>query len=182
MLVSWADPVTSVTSAEEEVQWFRGSATASRNIWLMYNPEPSNGISTLSERRRGDVPGLGSFEITYLSDVWTVCALLKTQISFPDPNPATTIYYMRIILQQTTHIRSPRDDEDTPPVTVTTPFVICEKGQKPPPKPSLSVPALWRGVTSHGPDTPGGEVGGLDLTGIARLPNDETGRPSTLDG
>jgi len=179
MLVSWADPVA---SSEEEVQWLRGSFTSSRTIWLMYNPEPNNAVSTLDERRRGDVPGLGPFEVKFMSDVWTVCALLKSHISIPSPDPATTVYYMRIILTQTTEIRSPRDDESTPPIVATTPFVIWEKGVKPPPRPALNAPALWKGTAAQGRDTRGGDAGGINLTGIGRLPNDETGRPSTLEG
>jgi hypothetical protein len=178
MVVSWADPVA---SSEEEVEWLRGSVSASRLIWVMYNPEPSNGVSVLDERRRGDVPGLGPFEIRFMSDVWTVCALLKSYVSIPTPSPETTIYYMRIILTQTTAIRSPRDDPDTPPIVVTTTFVVSEKGIKPPPRPSPNAPALWRGTAAQGLDTKGGDINGLSVSGIGRLPNDETGRPSTMD-
>lgn len=128
------------------------------------------------------MPGLGPFDIRFISDVWTVCALLKTQVSITQPEPATTIYYIRIVLSQTTAIKSPRDDESTPPIVSTTPFVVWEKGVKPPPKPAKDAPVLWRGTASQGPDTKGGDDGPLNVTGIGRLPNDETGRPSTLDG
>lgn len=67
MLVSWPDPITSTTDGE--VKWMKGSVTAKRMITLLYNPEPNNGVSTLDERRRGEVQGLGSFDVRYTSDV-----------------------------------------------------------------------------------------------------------------
>lgn len=67
MLVSWSDPISSTT--EGEVKWLKGVVTAQRMITLLYNPEPSNGVSTLDERRRGEVQGLGPFDVRYMSDV-----------------------------------------------------------------------------------------------------------------
>lgn len=175
MTVSWADPVG---HSEEEVRWLRGNVVASRGIWLMYNPDPEDGVSTLNERRRGEVPGLGPFEIRFMSDVWTVCALLKSTININFPEPTCTIYYIRIVLTQTTSIRSPRDDPaTTEPILSTIPFVVWEKGVRPPRQLARDSPALWRGTECGGEDT-----GSLQVTGMGRLPNDETGRPSTLEG
>lgn len=175
MTVSWADPVG---NSEEEVRWLRGNVTASRGIWLMYNPDPGDGVSRLDERRRGEVPGLGPFEVRFMSDVWTVCALLKSSINMMSPSPDCTIYYVRVVLNQTTSIRSPREDPDTSrPIVATTPFVVFERGVRPPRGLAHETPALWRGEAAGGTDT-----GGLHIHGVGRLPNDETGRPSTLEG
>lgn len=72
MLVSWSDPVSSTQSPganEAEVKWLHGTVKTKRSITLLYNPDPSNGVSNLDERRRGEVEGLGAFDVRYLSQV-----------------------------------------------------------------------------------------------------------------
>lgn len=98
-------------------------------------------------------------------------------MTISEPAAAVTIFYARICLQQTYAIKSPRDDETKPTVHPTT-FVICEKGMRPPAaRPSPGTPALWRGTAAGGKDT-----GPFTISTVGRLPNDENGRPSTLDG
>lgn len=70
MLVSWSDPVSATSPHDEsEVKWLTGTVKTSRSITLLYNPDPNNGVSTLDERRRGDVDGIGGFDVRYLSQV-----------------------------------------------------------------------------------------------------------------
>lgn len=71
MLVSWSDPVSSSAQdpKEGEAKWLHGNIKTQRTITLLYNPDPSNGVSVLDERRRGDVQGIGPFEVRYLSAV-----------------------------------------------------------------------------------------------------------------
>ncbi|BEI98873.1 hypothetical protein CcaverHIS631_0311720 [Cutaneotrichosporon cavernicola] len=176
MLVSWSDP-SSAAADEAEVKWLTGTVKTNRSITLLYNPDPSNGVSTLDERRRGDVDGLGAFEVRYLSQVWTVCALMNIMLNMSHPDPKTTIYYARVSMVQRVATMSPRDDAATtkPRISNTT-FPLWEKGIKPPPqRPTQGTPAIWRGTEAGGKDE-----GGLSLIGSARLPTDETGRPSTL--
>jgi hypothetical protein len=174
MTVSWNDPVS---SSDEEIPWMKGSAVAARCICLIYNPDPTGGINSLDMRQDGVVPGLGIFDSRLASDVWTVCALLRTTLSFPDPSPAATIYYVRTVLEQRAATTSPRDPEGSKPIVSMTPFAVWEKGVRPPKVPTRSSPAVWRGRQAGGSDT-----GTLQVSGIGRLPNDETGRPSTLPG
>lgn len=176
MTVTWSEPVT---HTDDEVQWVKGTLSTSRTVTLLYNPEPSNGVSKLDEGRSGDVPGLGAFNFHFTSDTWTVCAVLRINLAIPCPSPATTIYYARVLLEQRTDMISPRDDPDmAEPIINKTNFVIWEKGIRPPPqRPTRDTPALWRGTEAQGYD-----IGGLTTSGVGRLPNDETGRPSTLEG
>lgn len=104
---------------------------------------------------------------------------MKLNINIPEPTPTTSIYYIRVFLRQTYAITSPRDDPATAePIVTTTPFVVYEKGVRPPPhRPTRDMPALWRGRAAEGGDT-----GGINISAVGRLPNDETGRPSTLEG
>lgn len=104
---------------------------------------------------------------------------MKLAINIPEPAPTASIYYIRVFLRQTYAITSPRDDPETAePVVTTTPFVVFEKGIRPPPnRPTRGMPALWRGKEAEGADS-----GGVHISSVGRLPNDETGRPSTLAG
>lgn len=110
---------------------------------------------------------------------WTVCAPMNILLNFSDPSPKTAIYYARVSLIQRTVTTSPRDDPETAvPRITSTNFALWEKGTKPPPqRPTKDTPAFWRGAEADGKDS-----GGFSVTGCARLPTDETGRPSTLQG
>ncbi|TXT16037.1 hypothetical protein VHUM_00540 [Vanrija humicola] len=180
LTVSWNEAVgggTSSSNLESEIQWLRGTVEASRYITVLYNPDPENGINTLDVRRRGDVGGIGVFEVRLTSNPWTICGLVKIHVSIPDPSPTTTIYYARLLLNQTATITSPRDDPATAvPIVSSTPFVIWDKGHRPPKAtPTRDTSAFYRGRSAQGSD-----AGGLVLSGVGRIPNDEAGRPSTL--
>jgi len=176
MTVSWSDPVS---GSDEEIPWLKGTVNVTRCVCFMYNPEPSGGITSLDMRKDGDVGGIGVFEARFVSDIWTVCALLRTSLTIPAPSPAVAVYYVRTILEQTAAVSSPRDAEGTPPLVSMTPFIIWEKGVRPTniKGPGRGAPAIWRGAAAGGPDS-----GSLQMSVIGRLPNDETGRPSTLPG
>lgn len=102
---------------------------------------------------------------------------MNIMLNFASPDPKTTIYYARVAMVQRMSMRSPRDDPlATDPRMSVTNFVLWEKGIKPPPqRPTTGTPAIWRGTEASGKDE-----GGFTLLGSARLPTDETGRPSTL--
>lgn len=87
------------------------------------------------------------------------------------------MYYARLLLNQTASITSPRDDPDTAtPIVQSTPFVVWDKGMRPPKAtPTRDTPAFYRGSKAQGNDN-----GGVVLSGVGRIPNDEAGRPSTL--
>lgn len=176
MTVSWSEPVA---ATGEEVPWLRGSVTQTRSIGLIYNPDPNNGVNALDDNARTAIDGLGPMELRYLSDVWTVSAVLKTNAVFPDPSPGVTLFYAAVYLEQKATITSPRDPKPTEPISSTTPFLVWQQGTKPAPGGRLGrdTPALWRGKEAGGKDE-----GFIRITGIGRLPNDHTGRPSTLEG
>lgn len=70
LTVSWNEAVggNSATNLESEIQWLRGTVEASRYITVLYNPDPENGINTLDVRRRGDVGGIGVFDVRLTSN------------------------------------------------------------------------------------------------------------------
>lgn len=104
---------------------------------------------------------------------------MNIMLNFADPDPKTTIYYARVSMVQRMVMTSPRDDPMTAKSRMSsTNFILWEKGLKPPPqRPTAGTPAIWRGTQANGKD-----VGGFTLVGSTRLPTDETGRPSTVEG
>jgi hypothetical protein len=95
-------------------------------------------------------------------------------LTIPDPSSLATIYAVRIFLEQTTHVTSPRDGESATPISRLRPFEVLSLGKAPNPQQRLSadVPAIWRGEDKDF----------CDIEGYARLPDDEFGRPSTPEG
>jgi hypothetical protein len=106
-------------------------------------------------------------------DQWSVCALFKYQLTIPDPSSLATIYAVRIFLEQSTNITSPREGTSAP-ISRLRAFEVLALGKAPHPQQRLGkdVPAIWRGD----------EKEFCDIEGYARLPDDEFGRPSTPEG
>lgn len=93
-----------------------------------------------------------------------------------------TIFCIRLLIVQTTSIRSPRDRPDTPAVVTTDKIVLAELGEKVPTElwnPGKERSALWRGVDAGGK----GEAGGYEGEVWGILPfRDHTLRASTVPG
>ena len=107
--------------------------------------------------------------------------MLHCNLNLTSISPLASVYCFRLSLVQTNSITSPRDDPaTTEPVESKRTFLIAEQGRRPPtdnPHPKKDWPALWRGIEAGGKDTQDLEI---DVKG--RLPNDDSGRPSTLTG
>ncbi|ORY27000.1 hypothetical protein BCR39DRAFT_560276 [Naematelia encephala] len=180
MKITWQEPRTprAGPSSPSAVEWVKGTLKAQRTIMLLYNPDPNGGVTSLDVEKGGDAPGLGPFNMRWAAEVWTVCALLLTRVTLPNPSPATTIFFVRTALTQTTSIISPRDDPDTtPPLISTRQFTISARGICPPAhiRPSKETASIWRGPVAGG-QSDGSSL--IETTG--RLPDDAIGRPSTL--
>lgn len=174
----------------EKVVWLKGRYEGKRSLMIIHE-NPGGGAMDLDLRGEGAVPGLGVYNLRFTSDVvsqvsysstgmrqltrqWTVCALLRYQLTIPDPSPKATIYAIKMFLEQTTHALSPRDGPSATPISRLRPFEVLSVGKAPHPQQRLSkdIPALWRGT----------EKDHCEIEGYARLPDDEFARPSTPDG
>lgn len=200
MTVSWEDPVggslsrTSLVTMESSgsssgsalssapaapIEWLKGSVAADRCMTFLYNPHPTNGVNKLDERRVGDVPGLGPLDVRFMSRVWTVSAIMRSSISFPAPSPKVVVYYAQVLLAQIATVKSPRDADDAPPRVSRREFQVWEQGAQPPARRSGAKDhaAIYRGTAAGGTDT-----GAVYFSETGRIPNDDTARPSTLEG
>ncbi|ORX40882.1 hypothetical protein BD324DRAFT_612440 [Kockovaella imperatae] len=165
------------THDENEIPWLTGVHSITRELILLYNPDPTGGVNSLDARVDGDVPGLGPYVLNFAAGEWCIYALLKATVNLLAPSPESTIYHVRVSLHQKAEITSPRDGAE---VTVERLFPITAEGVPPDLKRKVQKadqPAIWRGVQAGGQDD-----WELRLDGQGRLPNDYHGRPTTLEG
>ncbi|GMK53506.1 hypothetical protein CspeluHIS016_0100920 [Cutaneotrichosporon spelunceum] len=160
--------------------WIMGTHMAKRNCLIVYNPNPLGGVNELTDHANGYIPGLGFWTWRMHSDVWCIGALLDFNFHLADIAPTTTIFSVRLLLNQTHSIVSPRDPDGTPHEFVRT-FTILSEGKQPPEgyyNPDTRHPAIWRGKDAKGKR----DTGDLTIDTKARMPNDNVARPSTVPG
>ncbi len=131
---------------------------------------------------------------------WGISAVMLLSIAFPHPSPRCTVFLVRLLLNQTYTLTSPRTPLE-PPLQPEKPktHVLYQLGR--PHKagerfPARSVDSLWRGKDAGGEGNPAptgaggqeslqgeGEVEqGWRVRAVARMPGHDKIRPSTLDG
>jgi hypothetical protein len=177
---------TNFTDHASQTPWVMGTHRAKKHIMIVYNPNPLGNTNELHDRADGHIPGLGKWEMTMVSDVWTICALMNLKFSVTQIPTTTTIFAVRLALAQSWAIISPRDEEGANRLTGTRSFAMFESGKRPPVGhhyPDKHYAAIWRGTGAGGKDKPASEEGGeLKLAATLRLPTDEHVRPTTLPG
>ncbi|BEI83346.1 hypothetical protein CcaverHIS002_0312140 [Cutaneotrichosporon cavernicola] len=170
----------SAANANASPDWILGTHVAKRNCLIVYNPNPMGGINELADHASGYVPGLGVWTWRMVSDVWCIAALLSFDFHLTEISPATTVFSVRLLLNQTHSIVSPRDPDGKPHEFVRT-FTIMSEGKRPPEgyyNPDLRHAAIWRGKEAKG-KREGGEI---TIDNKVRMPNDNVARPSTVPG
>ncbi|KLT41789.1 hypothetical protein CC85DRAFT_247074 [Cutaneotrichosporon oleaginosum] len=177
---------TNFTDHASQTPWVTGTHRSKKHIMIVYNPNPLGTTNELHDRADGQVPGLGKWEMTMVSDVWTICALMNLKFVVTGIQPSTTIFAVRLALAQSWAIISPRDEEGANRLTGTRSFAIFESGKRPPVGhhyPDKHYAAVWRGTGAGGKDKATSEDGGeIKLSATVRLPTDEHVRPTTLPG
>lgn len=174
----------------EAVPWLQGEHRTDKPFEVLYNPNPTGGLTDLNMQIIGEQEGLGGYRLELLSDVvriimcmanvadrqFTICAAVQVRLTLPFPPTTTTIYAFRLILAQTVSLYSPRDPPETEPTCTTRHFSVIDHGQIPPKgAEGRGIPALWRGTEAGG-----GEFEEMALTMFGRLPDDEKCRPTSL--
>lgn len=56
---------TPTAENQHDGTWLEGSFRVTRQVRLVYNPNPTGGINSLEERTVGEAPGLGSYELVF---------------------------------------------------------------------------------------------------------------------
>lgn len=112
---------------------------------------------------------------------WCVGALLSFNFHLSSLSPATTIFSIKLLLNQTHSIVSPRDTGGEAKRESLRTFTLLEEGKRPAEGnyfPDKRHPAIWRGRQAGG-EREGGEI---TVERKCRMPNDNVARPSTLPG
>ncbi|ORX38571.1 hypothetical protein BD324DRAFT_577633 [Kockovaella imperatae] len=185
----------------EKQGWLKGDLQSSRAVAVHANPNNVDGVTVLDVRKEGFVHGLGSWRIGITSDSFSVSAVMLFSITIPSPSPKATIFFLRLLLNQSYTVISPRTPNDEPFIAEPARnFVLYQIGR--PHKggercPPHTVEALWRGpeVTGDGPagatassSTAGPNSATIPATlgwrnrAVVRVPNHEKVRPSTYYG
>lgn len=166
--------------------WLHGTVQTKRPFMIMYNPDPNGGVTEYDDTATGYAPGLGVWNSRFSSDVWTVCAVMKYRFSLDSIPPTATVFTVRLALEQTHTIVSPRQTQgDAKKVITTRHFALHESGRRPPQGthyPGKDYIAAWRGTEAGGKDKCGPEGGKFVIDTNVRLPKDDIARPSTPPG
>lgn len=166
--------------------WLHGTVHAKRSIMLMYNPDPQGGVTEYDDCADGYAPGLGIWSARFSSDVWTVCAVMKVRFSIDSIPPTATVFTVRLALEQTHTIVSPRESGGEAKKVITTRhFALHESGRRPPQGttyPGKDYIAAWRGPEAGGKEVCGPDGGRFAIDTNVRLPKDDVARPSTPPG
>lgn len=172
--------------AKGDPEWLIGNVSAKRSIMLMYNPDPNGGVTDYDDCANGYAPGLGIWNARFSSDVWTVCAVMKFRFSLDSIPSTATLFTVRLALEQTHTIVSPRDaGGEAKKVITTRHFGLHESGRRPPQGtiyPGKDYIAAWRGPAAGGKDVCGPDGGKFAIDTNVRLPKDDVARPTTPPG
>lgn len=179
-------PQAPAYEAKGEPEWLTGTVNAKRSIMLMYNPDPNGGVTEYDDCANGYAPGLGIWNARFSSDVWTVCAVMKFRFSLDSIPSTATLFTVRLALEQTHTIVSPRDaGGEAKKVITTRHFGLHESGRRPPQGtiyPGKDYIAAWRGPAAGGKDVCGPDGGKFSIDTNVRLPKDDVARPTTPPG
>ncbi|WWC90764.1 uncharacterized protein L201_005701 [Kwoniella dendrophila CBS 6074] len=172
----------SPTIEETQENWMQGDLYTSRQLIVQVNPSQTGDVIQLDIKKDGIVDGLGSFRYNVTSDVFTVSSVLLLSLSIPSPSPSCTIFYVRLNVNQSYSIVSPRTRNLPPYQPASTKQQILyqigqlpEKGNK---YPDSNVSAIWRGKNVEG----GQDEDPWKIRKVVRMPDHDNIAPSTLDG
>ncbi|KAL7421379.1 hypothetical protein Q5752_004264 [Cryptotrichosporon argae] len=138
-----------------EPEMLQGTFHAEKVIRVIHNPDPAGGTTELDEHMSGQVDGLGQFDVTLYSDVWSISAMFRACLILSDLPPTATVYSFRVHLDQTHHVRVPSAAPDAQPLVYKRRFLLVQRGAAPDSRhvvPSANAPALWRGRKAGGKD------------------------------
>jgi hypothetical protein len=113
---------------------------------------------------------------------WSIGALLSFNLKIANLSNLTSVFSVKLILNQTISIISPRDIGSGEPRVSTRSFTVLEEGKRPTTAyPDRRNVALWRGKGAGGTDDADASSD-MAIDKRCRLPDDNIARPSTLPG
>ncbi|KAJ9107630.1 hypothetical protein QFC21_001090 [Naganishia friedmannii] len=170
----------------DDTKWLNMNMTASKEIWIIALPTPDKTALPLAQTHQSFIQGLGIIPWSLQTDAITVSGylLLKFGLLTTHVNPKSTIWGVRLYIEQQVSIKSPRRPDEPASSFPPTRMLMYELGSVPAQvdldSGHYSLKPLW---TGH--QVPGYKTGGDDSLNVAevlRLPDEEKLRPTSYAG
>lgn len=189
------------TAPSSSLPYLEGDLTTSKEMWIIPLATQDKGALSLDVRRRTLAPGLGLVDWGLASNAVCVGGLAKFWIRIKDINPGATIWSVRLSINQTFALRSPRRPEEEETVFPSSDILMYKLGSLPrnqeeryvlpnnraglthrPNKGDKSKDPLWEGELVPRPDATVPPVDELEISETVRMPDENRLRPSTCPG
>lgn len=167
-----------------DVKWLQGSMKAHKDVWILPIPSEQPEAIVLDHASSSLIPGLGILRWSLTSDAIAVGSYVKLRAEFPDQlPPEASIHCIRLYIQQTIALKSPRRPEQPERVFPPVSMLLFDKGKLVPgaaPGKEREKDAdrmLWSGRG-------GGQIANepVMVEAVARLPDENRLRSSTCPG
>ncbi|KAJ9124514.1 hypothetical protein QFC24_003305 [Naganishia onofrii] len=170
----------------EDSKWLNANMTASKEVWVIALPTLDKTALPLAQSHQSFIKGLGIIPWSLQTDAITVSGylLLKLGLLTTHVNPKSTIWGIRLYIEQQVSIKSPRRPGEPASLFPPTRMLMYELGSVPAQADldsgHYSLKPLW---TGH--QVPGYKAGGddnLNVAEVLRLPDEEKLRPTSYAG
>jgi hypothetical protein len=173
-------------STSEDSKWLNANMTASKEVWVIALPTLDKTALPLAQSHQSFIKGLGIIPWSLQTDAITVSGylLFKLGLLTTHVNPKSTIWGIRLYIEQQVSIKSPRRPDEPASLFPPTRMLMYELGSVPAQADldsgHYSLKPLW---TGH--QVPGYKAGGddnLNVAEVLRLPDEEKLRPTSYAG
>lgn len=181
--------------------YLEGDLTTSKEMWIIPLATQDKGALSLNVRRRTFAPGLGLMDWGLASNAVCVGGLANFWCVIKDLDPGATIWSVRLSINQTFAIKSPRRPEEEETVFPASDILLFKVGSLPrnqedryvlpsnrgssthrPNKGDRSKDPLWEGQLVPRPDATEPPAEQLEINETVRMPDENRLRPSTCPG
>lgn len=183
------------------IPYLEGDLTASKEMWVIPLATQDKGALSLDVRRRTFAPGLGIMDWGLASNAVCVGGLANFWCRLEDLDPKATVWSVRLSINQTFAIKSPRRPDEDETVFPATDIVMFKRGSLPrnqedrytlpnnrsgstarTHKGDRSKDPLWEGDLVPRPNADEPPMERLEIRETVRMPDENRLRPSTCPG
>lgn len=170
----------------EADKWLNANMTASKEIWIIALPTLDKKAVPLDMSHQSFLTGLGIVPWSLSTDAITVSGYLHFKLGLYNThlNPRSTIWGVRLFIDQQVSIKSPRRPEEEETTLPVTRMLLYEKGGVPAQldldSNHYSLKSLWTG--HQVPNFKEGGDANDNTFEVLRLPDEEKLRPTSYIG
>lgn len=170
----------------EGPKWLNANMTASKEIWIVALPTLDKKAVPLDLSQQSFITGMGIVPWSLRTDAITVSGYLyfKLGLYITHLNPKSTIWGIKLSIEQQVSIKSPRRPDEGETTLPPTRMLIYERGVVPAQadldSDHYSLKPLWKG--HQVPTYKEGEDANENVSEVLRLPDEEKLRPTSYAG